>query len=45
MLEKIYEQIAIRRKMITDDLVGNIYPRIIQGEIEKLLEASKELEK
>jgi len=45
LLEKLYDQIKIRRKMITDDLIGNLYPRIMQGEIEKILEATKELQK
>jgi archaellum component FlaC len=42
IIEKLYDQVKIRRKMIT---VGDLYPRIMQGQIEKILDAIKELEK
>ena len=45
IIEELYSQIAIRRKMITQELIGNLYPRIMQAEIEKILEATKELQK
>jgi hypothetical protein len=45
IIEELYGQVAIRRKIITDELIGDLYPRIVQGEIEKILDSAKDLER
>ena len=43
IIEELYDQIAIRRKIIIDDLIGDLYPKIMVDEITKILNAIEKL--
>ena len=45
IIEKLEDQISIRQKIINDELIGDLYPMIINNEIQKILNAIKKLNK